>query len=379
MAASRVLVGLDIGSSGVRAVQLRRLKDGSFEITHAAEADLPRGAVRNGGIHDSKAVVKALRRLWKQGRFSTKRVAFGLADAGVFTRQLDLPWMPPDDFRSALRYQIGDSLPVDVSSLELDYHLLDRTEGTDDRGQPTPINRVLIVAADQQAVASEAQILRNAGLEPVVADSTALALIRVACQGRLPQDGVTRALADIGADQLTVVIHQDGQPRFIRTIANIGGDAATEAVAARLDLELEAAETIKRVTGLNGPAPILAPVAESSVFSDSLVAEDVAADPRTAATIEVLSPWATSLVAEIRNSLDYYQAAPTSAPVESLTLVGRTVALGGMVGRVATQLPVPVHALDPTAGLALSKRVAKQHPDDPRLAAAIGLAMAVAP
>jgi type IV pilus assembly protein PilM len=379
MAASRVLVGLDIGSSGVRAVQLRRLKDRSFEITHAAEADLPRGAVRNGGIHDSKAVVKALRRLWKQGRFSTKRVAFGLADAGVFTRQLDLPWMPPDDFRSALRYQIGDSLPVDVSSVELDYHLLDRTEGTDDRGQPTPINRVLIVAADQQAVASEAQVLRKAGLEPVVADSTALALIRVACQGRLPQDGVTRAVADIGADQLTVVIHQDGQPRFIRTIANLGGDAATEAVAARLDVELEAAESIKRVTGLNGPAPILAPVAESSVFSDTLVAEDVAADPRTAATIEVLSPWATSLVAEIRNSLDYYQAAPTSGPVESLTLVGRTVALGGMVERVATQLPVPVHALDPTAGLATSKRVAKQHPDDPRLAAAIGLAMAVAP
>ena len=87
-----------------------------------------------------------------------------------------------------------------------------------------------------------------------------------ACQGVLPSDDQVHAVADIGADQLTVVVHQGGQPRFIRTIANLGGDTATVAVAERLRIDADEAEELKRETGLNGPAPVVAPIAESSVF-----------------------------------------------------------------------------------------------------------------
>lgn len=379
MASSRPLVGVDIGTSGIRGAQVKRHRDGSLEVIRAASVDLPRGAVRNGAVQDPRTVAKALRRLWRQGHFTTKRVAFGLADSGVLTRQLELPWMPPDDFRSALRYQVGDALPVDIATVELDYHLLDRLDGTDERGTPTAVNRILVVASDRDAVTAEAQTLRKAGLEPVIADSTAMALIRVACQGRLPESGETSAIADVGADQLTVVVHEKGQPRFVRTVANLGGEAATEAVAEALDMDLDDAEAAKQAIGLNGPAPIVAPIAESSVFSDSLAAEEVPADPRTSAIIAILNPWATTVVSEIRNSLDYYQAAPASSTIASLTLVGRTITLSGMVERVATQFPLPVRALPPLAGLAANRRVTRHLPADARLAAALGLAMAVSP
>lgn len=377
MASNRTIVGVDIGTSGIRGAQIKRHRDGSLEVVRAASVDLPRGAVRNGAVQDPRTVAKALKRLWRQGHFTTKRVAFGLADSGVLTRQLDLPWMPPLDFRSALRYQVGDALPVDIATVELDYHLLDRVDGADERGNPTAVNRILVVASDREAVTLEAQTVRKAGLEPVVADSTAMALIRAACRGRMPETQVTAAIADIGADQLTVVIHENGQPRFVRTVAHLGGEAATEALAEGLDLDLDEAEVAKRAIGLNGPAPIVAPIAESSVFSGSLAAEEVPTDPRTAAIIGVLNPWATTIVAEIRNSLDYYQAAPTSAPVSDLTLVGRTVMLAGMVERVATQLPLPVRCMDPWADLDTSRRVTKHAPADSRYAAALGLAMAV--
>lgn len=379
MAPSRTLVGVDIGTSGIRGAQVKRHRDGSIEVLRAASVELPRGAVRNGAIHDAAVVAKSLKRLWRHGHFSTKRVAFGLADSGVLTRQVDLPWMPPDDFRSALRYQVGDALPVDIATVELDYHLLDRIDGIDDRGHSTAVNRILVVASDREAITAEAQTFRKAGLEPVVADSTAMALIRVACRGSLPESRETAAIADIGANQVTVVIHEQGQPRFVRTVANLGGEIATEAVAASLDLELADAEVAKRQIGLNGPAPVVAPIAESSVFSSSVAAEEVPTDPRAAAVIGVLNPWATTVVSEIRNSLDYYQADPTSAPLQGLTLVGRTVQLDGMVERVATQLPLPVRVMEPWAGLPTSHRVAKQTPNDARYAAALGLAMASTP
>lgn len=376
--ASAALVGLDIGTSGIRAVQLTRdRKTGEAQIARAASVELPRGAVRHGAIAEPKVVTKALKELWKRGRFSTRRVAIGLADSGVMTRQIELPWMPPADFRVALRYQLGDALPVDLASVELDYHLLAEIERTDDHGQPADLNRILVVAANSEAITTEATVVRKAGLRPVLVDSSAFALIRAACRGHLPESTDTHAIADLGAEQLTVVIHQAGQPRFIRTIANLGGDTATEAVAERLGITPEQAERLKRETGLNGPAPVVAPIAESSVFAGAAVEDVAPMDPRSVATVDALSPWATTIISEIRNSLDYFQASSPSTPIQSLTLIGRTAELSGLVDRIATQIPVAVRTMDPLVGLTASSRVTKAGVPDTRLAVATGLALAV--
>jgi type IV pilus assembly protein PilM len=370
------LVGLDIGASGIRAVELKRdRRTGTYSIVRAASVDLPHDAVRNGSIAEAAVVTKALKKLWKKGRFTTRKVVLGLADGGVLTRQMELPWMPPDDFRTALRYQINDALPVDLSTGELDYHLLGESQRKDDHGGDIELNRILIVAANTESVTAEAAVARKARLQPVAADSAAFALIRTACGGALPSDTKAHAIADIGADQLTVVVHQGGQPRFIRTIANLGGDTATTAVAERLHVGLDEAETIKRETGLNGPAPLVTPIAESSVFVDQAADRPAVHDPRVASTVEVLNPWATTVIGEIRNSLDYFQASDPSAPIQSLTIAGRTVSLDGLLERIATQIPLSVRVMDPLAGLPASKSVTRHLEPDTRFAVAVGLAM----
>ena len=369
-------VGVDIGASGVRGVQLKRnKKSGEYRITKAASVDLPRGAVHNGVVVDERAVVKALRQLWRKGRFSTRKVVIGLGDGSVLTRQLDLPWMPPDDFRAALRYQVTDALPVDLSTVELDYHLLDEIERVDDHGQPVGVNRILIVAAATDAVTAEANIARKAKLQPVVADTIAFALIRAACGGRLPEDEGVHAVADLGADQLTVAIHQGGQPRFVRTISSLGGDVATTVLIERLHVSATDAERLKRESGLNGPAPLVATIAESSVFADATAANGHAVNPRAAATVEALGSWATRVIGEVRNSLDYFQASDPAAPIQSLTITGRSSLLSGMVDRIASQIPLPVRTLDPLLGLGASRKVTKRFSDDSRLVVAAGLAM----
>ena len=376
MRASSSFVGLDVGSTGIRAAQItRHRRSGELELVRAASVELPTGAMRNGAVADPKAVTHALKALWRRGRFTTRRVAFALSDSGVLTRQVDLPWMPPEDFSAALRYQVGDALPVDLATVELDYHPLDELERKDDLGNPSPVNRILVVAANREAVEALSVTLRKARLEPVIADSSAFALIRAVCGGRLPADDVVRAVADIGGDQLTVIVHQGGQPRFIRSIANLGGGAATHSLEERLSLEWDGAERLKRETGLNGPAPVVVPLAESSVFGSSGSEEPM--DPRVLATIGVLNPWATTVVSEIRNSLDYYQASVTEGRVASLDIVGRTVLLDGLLDRIATQIPLPVAVLPPLLGLPASRRVHKAEAPDSRLAVAIGMAMAV--
>lgn len=376
-AAALRLVGLDIGSSGLRAVELHRHTGALPEIVRAAHIDLPPGVIANGTITNEQALVAALKQLWKLGRFRTRTVAIALADATLLTRQMDLPWMPEDDFRSALRYQVQDALPVDTATVELDAHTLSETHTLDKSGHPVETKRVLVVAADRAATVTVTQTVRKAGLVPAIVDSSAFALIRAVCHGRLPDDDVARVVVDIGAEATTVVVHAAGQPRFVRTITNTGGDHATTAIAEALDLEFEAAEALKRRVGLNGPAPVVATVSESSVFS-SLADVQPTHDLRTQAAVDAVNPWATSVVGEIRNSIDYYlSSAPTATQIASITLCGRGSLLDGLLERIATQVPYAVHRLDRFVGLPAARRMLHDPPPDARYAVAVGLALAV--
>ena len=257
------LVGLDLGSSGIRAVEARRGRDG-WRITKAAEVELAAGAIHAGVIVDQPTVSKALRRLWRTGRFSTRKVAAAMSDAGVITRQVDLPWMPADDFRSALKYQVVDALPVDLATVELDYQPLAEFSVPDGHGHSTDMLQVLLVATPTEAVTDLCSALIAARLEPVQADTSAFALIRAANAGTLRESEECTALVDIGADVLTVVVHQAGRPLFIRSIPGQGGDLATLTVASAMGIELDQARALVISTGLNGPPPVITPVAESN-------------------------------------------------------------------------------------------------------------------
>ena len=366
-------VGLDIGGSGIRAAEVKG-KPGAHKIVRAASVDLPPGVIVDGQIVDQSALVSALKKLWKSGKFSSKKVAFAVIDNGVMIRQMELPWMEEKDFNESLRYQVDDDLPVDVSSVELDYHRLGTIERTDEMGQSSSVNRILLVAADRASITAEAKAIRKAGLEPVAVDAPAFALIRAACGGDIPSDSAVRAVVDLGAEQMTLVIHQAGQPVFIRTIASIGGSAATKAVADSLRMDTERAEALKISTGLNGPAPIIAPVVESAIFGASAT-PSAPQDPQAAATIQALGPWATAVVGEIRNSLEYFQASAGDAQLTDMTLVGRTVLLAGLRERIATEIGLPVLMMDPSIGLDTTKKLSKNSDSDSRLTVAVGLAM----
>jgi len=120
---------------------------------------------------------------------------------------------------------------------------------------------------------------------------------------------------------------------------------------------------------------MVTPIAESSVFVDQASDSPALQDPRVASTVEVLNPWATTVIGEIRNSLDYFQASDPSAPIQSLTIAGRTVSLDGLLERIATQIPLTVRVMDPLAGLPASKSVTRHLEPDTRFAVAVGLAM----
>ena len=351
--ASRV-VGLDIGTSGVRAAELTPGK-GSATLERFGQVALPPGAVRDGEVVDTAAVAAALRQLWAQAKFSTKKVVLGVANQKVIVRQVDLPWMPDSELRKALPFQVQDYVPMPVDQAILDFHPLE--EYTNDNGGR--MLRVLLVAAARDMVESALEAVKQAGLQATMVDLDSFAVLRSLASGG---DGALRAsgaeaLVDVGANVTNIVIHQDGVPRFVRILL-MGGSDITDAVAERLGVPAEQAEAIKQESGMaSQPGQAEASPAGRAIEST-----------------------ANSFVEEVRGSLDYYMAQPGATRIERVVLSGGGSRLVGLVDRLAAATRLPVQAARPLSTLKLGKTGLT--PDqlayvEPMVTVPVGLAMGV--
>ena len=104
------VVGLDIGTSAVRASELE-FGSGAPALVAFGQVGLPPGAIVDGEVKDASAVADAIARLWQNGKFQSKSVVVGVAGLRAITRELDLPWVPDEDVDSAVRFQSEEVIP----------------------------------------------------------------------------------------------------------------------------------------------------------------------------------------------------------------------------------------------------------------------------
>jgi type IV pilus assembly protein PilM len=319
--ARRTAIGLDIGTSVVRAAELS-FGRGGLTLERFGQVVLPDGAVRDGEVVDVDAVSQTLRQLWSATGFGHKKVMMGVANQRVIVRQLELPWMEPDELRDSLSFQVQDFLPMAVDQAELDFFPLEQV--TAEEGNRTL--RGLLVAAARETVLANVRCAERAGLSVAGVDLSSFAVLRaMGRQTSLEVD--TEALIDIGARVTNIIVHSAGMPRFVRILL-MGGQDVTDAVAERLGVPLEHAEGLKQQ------------------FAHAVGGgEELATVTRTVATI------AQDFVDEIRGSLDYYGASNPGAPVERIVLSGGGSRLDGLVDRLPTSTRLPVVEGDPLSTL----------------------------
>lgn len=335
--ASYRTAGLDIGTSAVRAVELSTDK-GEVGIARFGAVALPPGAVTDGDVNDPAVVTAAVKQLWKDYGFKTKRVALSVANRRVVVRQVELPWVPAEELRQALYFQAQDLLPIALEDAVLAHHPLEEYAG--DGG--ARMMRLLLVAADARMVRRAVSAVQDAGLKPAVVDLTPFALLRAVATlgktvrelGELADDVVTEAIVDVGCAVTNILVHTAGRPRFVRVLM-LGGDDVTEAVAEALGVPHDEAEALKRSRAMRAP--------------DAGVA-DVAAEDAAGRAVEFA---AATLVDEVRGSLDYYRAQPDSAPLSRIVLSGGGSQLRNLADRLASSTRLPVTRLGALSGLAL--------------------------
>jgi type IV pilus assembly protein PilM len=124
---ARNVVGLDIGTTAVRAAELS-VRRGHVVLLRLGQESLPSGAVVDGEVVDPEAVARSIRALRRRARIGPRRVVLGVANQRVVVRQVELPWMPPAELRRSLAFQAQDYLPIPVEGAELDFTVLAELE-----------------------------------------------------------------------------------------------------------------------------------------------------------------------------------------------------------------------------------------------------------
>jgi len=305
------LIGLDIGSRAIKAVELTREGHG-FVMTGYGQTEVVSEEQR------PDAILEVLR----DNSFHTKRVVTSVYGKSVIVRYLSMTRMPEEDLRNAIRYEADKYIPFDVEDVVMDSQALPDdalVEGGENE------MRVLLVAVKRALIEDHVSLLNGLGLQPTVIDVDSFAVGNAfeLAQGGVFYEGETDraiALLDIGANKTNINIFYGGTSYFTREIY-LAGDDFTHAIGKRLSLEIDAAEARKRDPGEH-PEEVM----------------------------EAVMPAFDDLANEVMLSFDYFEN-QFDREVEEVYLSGGGSRMPGIEEALDRTLNRPTHRWDPTEGI----------------------------
>lgn len=245
------VVGLDIGTSFIKAVEVRPGK--RPQVTALGITPTPPDAFAGDVIADPPALGYLVRKLLDESGIHARKVVSSVSGQSSFVmRVLPLPKMTPKELKETMKFEVERQVPFPSSEVIMDYHPLVRPDEPEDATEMS----VLLVVGQQQMIDSHVETLLAAGLEPIAIDVESLAALRAVLDDNISNQTV--ALVNLGASKTDLAIFERGVLMLPRPIP-VAGDALTQAIAGALGRPLEESEALKKQYGEVSLEPLAAP------------------------------------------------------------------------------------------------------------------------
>ena len=338
------LVGLDIGSSSVKAVELQG-KPGSLALTSLGFERLQPDTVVDGQIMELNDVSHVIAGIFRTHQIKTERVAAGVSGSSVIVKNIVVPPMTEDELQESIEWHAEEHIPFEISDVSLDYQVV---------GSGPDSLHVLMAACKRDFVANLKQAIQLAGKQPAVIDVDAFALQNCYEVNYRPADSLVVALLNVGASTMNINILRGVRSVFTRDVS-VGGHQYTSLLQKELGLTYEQAEAVKR----GGEAP-----------------QNVRAE-ETEAALESVSDM---LALEISKTFDFYRATAddNDGSVQKILISGGGSKLRGLPEFLSNRFEMPVERLDPFRQIKVdARRFDPEYMREvvPEMAVAVGLAL----
>jgi type IV pilus assembly protein PilM len=351
MARGKLAIGLDIGSTSVKMIQLKELRRRG-QVVYALQSfgmkPLPPEAIVDGALMNSTAIVQATQELVSELRIKQKDVAIGVSGHSVIIKKISIPRMTEEELEESIQWEAEQYIPFDVKDVNIDTQILN-PEANDATGQMD----VLLVAAKKDMINDYTTVVSEAGLIPVVVDVDAFAVQNMFSSNYDVPDR-TIVLINAGASVVNINILSGGITVFTRDVT-IGGNQFTEEIQKQLNVSFDEAEALKTGGG-HGESEAVVPHEVERVMIT--VAEQVAG--------------------EIQRSLDFYASTAADPHFSRVFLSGGTAKIPALFKTIETRVGVPVEIMNPFKAIEVDDR--KFDPAfitevAPMAAVAVGLAL----
>ncbi|MGE3841417.1 MAG: type IV pilus assembly protein PilM [Vicinamibacterales bacterium] len=348
---TRSLIGLDIGSSAIKAVELKQAGKG-YKVVGFGTEPVPADSIVDGAIIDGAAVADAIRRLLDSHGLKTKEVAASLSGNAVIVKKISMPPMSTAELSESIYWEAEQYIPFAVQDVNLDFQVLsggpDATGGAPAGGTGM---EVLLVAAKKEKIADYTGVITQAGRVPVIVDVDAFALQNAYELNYTPEAGAVIALINAGASAININVISGDQSHFTRDIS-MGGNAYTEALQKELHLSHDQAEELKRGVTVSGidfehARPILRAVTENVLL-------------------------------EVQKTFDFFRGTAHTDRIDRLVLSGGTSRVDGFSEMLAERFDIEVEIFDPFRNVAFDPdRFGVQSPADVAATSAVAVGLAL--
>ena len=342
----RQLVGLDIGSSAIKVAQLKERK-GRYFLQKFGVKPLEPEVIVDGTVMDEGRVVSAIRELFEEANVKNKHVAISISGHAVIVKKISLPPMPDEELEGQVKLAAEQYIPFDINEVNIDFHVLSPDASEDQQGDMS----VILVAAKKDKINELTELVKAAGLVPMVMDVDAFAVENMHAINYPMAQEETTALVNLGASVMNVNIIRAGSSLFTRDIP-LGGNRYTEAIQREIGLSFEEAEESKK--------------------------KDRAGDSGGVSLTGVMDSVNAEVASEIARTVDYYKTSTANAELSRVLVCGGVARARGLIQQLGDRMQLPVEMADPFAEIDITG--CDIHPDllvDLAPSAAVGVGLAL--
>jgi len=314
------VVGIDIGSSSVKVVQLKDNK-GSFQLLNVGISPLPPEAIVDNTLMDSSSIATVIKELVASLGIKIKDVVCSISGNSVIIRKIVLPAMPQEELEDQISWEAEQYIPFDINDVNLDFQIL-----SPDNNDPSKMN-VLLVASKKDIINDYVAVFSEAGMQLSVVDVDAFAVQNTFEVNHDYSSEDVLALVNIGASIMNINVIKDGITLFTRDV-QMGGNLYTEEIQKQIGLSSEDAEIGK------------------------LLAHESTNEPLRNVILKVNE----TITQEIRRSFDFYNSTASEDRISSVFVSGGCSKVYHLMDSISEKIGLPVEKLNPFAKLNYSEK-----------------------